>query len=78
MAISEPKPASPPPWQAGPGVAVAKPHLHDRFDCEPREIEVTLQLCMTDFVHANALQDRTSHCHGCVEGLRLRKSFARA
>ena len=78
MASSAGKPKARPDAQSLPEAGATKPHLHNRFHCRLRDAKLTLQQCMTDYVHANALALRASPCHMCPQGQALRKEFARS
>jgi hypothetical protein len=51
--------------------------LQDTFTCERRALDLALHECMTDYVNANALQQKTSPCHKCPIGAENRVRFAK-
>jgi hypothetical protein len=67
------------------GKLMAPPHpprklrryLEEEFFCERRDLSLKLHQCMTDYVNANALQNKTSQCHKCELGLEQRINYAK-
>ena len=51
--------------------------LEEEFFCDRRELSLQLHQCMTDYVNANALQNRGSQCFKCSIGLGHRADFAK-
>lgn len=64
-------PLAPPPSRR-PG-----PILAMDVACERRETTLELQQCLTDYVNANALRDKSSPCHACAQGLETRIAYAK-
>lgn len=51
--------------------------LTETFHCERRSVDLQMHECMTSYVNANALQQKTSPCFGCALGLEQRTFFAK-
>ncbi|MCO4761292.1 MAG: hypothetical protein KC502_07295 [Myxococcales bacterium] len=51
--------------------------LFESFRCDKRSIDLKMHECMTDFVNANALRNKTSPCHNCTVGQENRTRFAK-
>ena len=51
--------------------------LETEFLCDRRSLNLQLQQCLTDYVNANALKNKSSPCFNCVLGLENRVSFAK-
>ena len=67
------KPGQTPPHEA------KKPRrlLVETFECERRDQVLQLHECMTHYVNANALRDKSSPCFACPVGLEMRTTFAK-
>ena len=44
--------------------------------CPPKKATVTVEVCMDQFVEANALGNRKSACYECRHGDKTRRTFA--
>ena len=51
--------------------------LEEEFMCDRRQMSLQLHQCMTDYVNANALQNRGSQCFKCELGLEHRVDFSK-
>ncbi len=51
--------------------------LFEDFRCDRRKVDLQLHECMTDYVNANALRNKTSPCFSCQVGLDNRSRFAK-
>ena len=51
--------------------------LNELFDCARKRESLMLEQCLTDYVNANALKQKTNVCFNCSQGLENRNAFAK-
>jgi hypothetical protein len=51
--------------------------LTEFFDCARKRESLMLEQCLTDYVNANALKQKTNVCFNCGQGLENRNAFAK-
>ena len=51
--------------------------LNELFDCARKRESLMLEQCLTDYVNANALKQKTNVCFNCGQGLENRDAFAK-
>ena len=51
--------------------------LTELFDCVRKRESLMLEQCLTDYVNANALKQKSNVCFNCTQGLENRDAFAK-
>ena len=50
----------------------------ETFNCRARGTELSVLICMSDYVDANALKRKDSPCFSCAQGADIRVEYAKA
>ena len=61
----------------GPGPRRLGRVLTELFDCTRKRESLMLEQCLTDYVNANALKQKSNVCFNCPQGLENRDAFAK-